>query len=270
MTYPTLTPGESSKDVVVMKNLLHKHLIADGEAKLAASLNLKSDTYGSAAIVAVKWEQVHHKLVADGIVGTKTWALLYSPVVPAPVPTSKVIHSRSSWGAKPAKVAPLHTPSWTEKTLTFVHHSVTSAPKTAPTPQELRKLEQEHMRLLQTIAFDRKFNDISYSYVIFPSGEVYEGRGKEIVGAHTIGYNNDVGIVFAGNYDTDIFTEDEKSTLVWLRKELGVEKGPLHAHCSVYATECPGTHVRASLGLTCDKLRTVPESSESPDHEITH
>lgn len=274
MALATLRPGDTNKDVLTMKSHLHAHLVADGQTKLAGTINLKGENYGTAAEAGIKWEQKHHGLTVDGIVGPKTWAVLEAEVVaPKPPVENKEIHNRASWGAKSPKETPLHTPAWTEVTPTFVHHSVTDAPKTAASAAALRKLEQEHMRLLQTIAFDRGFNDISYSYVIFPSGEVYEGRGKQIVGAHTIGHNNEVGIVFAGNYDTDTFTAAEKSALVWLRTELGVVKGPLHPHCSVYATECPGTHVRAALGLTCDKLEGVNSvvreiGKESPDHEI--
>ena len=43
--------------------------------------------------------------------------------------------------------------------------------------------------------------DIGYSFLIGEDGNVYEGRGWDVVGAHTKGYN-DVGLAFSilGNF----------------------------------------------------------------------
>ena len=107
------------------------------------------------------------------------------------------------------------------------------------------------MRYLQQIAFSRGFADISYSYVIFRSGRVYEGRGFEVVGAHTLGHNAEIGVAFVGNYEVDDPTNASVAALEKLRKHIGATLGKKVAHCKVYATACCGKKLRAKLGLTC-------------------
>ena len=45
------------------------------------------------------------------------------------------------------------------------------------------------------------FNDIGYSFLIGGDGVVYEGRGWNTVGAHTVGFNKQsYAISFIGNF----------------------------------------------------------------------
>lgn len=193
------------------------------------------------------------KRLADG------WRVVNGRITKVPPFT---IIGRRAWGAKPPKHA-LIPIEWTAKTTTYVHHSVTNEP-TGLTGQALIDAERAHMRLLQQIAFDRGFSDISYCYIIFKSGRVYEGRGKT-VGAHTLGHNMELGVCFAGNYEVDTLTTDQKKALTALRAKLGIT-GAIKAHCSVYATACPGKNVRTALGLTCG-TRGAEIPAEPQDHE---
>jgi hypothetical protein len=189
----------------------------------------------------------------------KGWTVKNGSIVKVP---PFAIIGRSVWGAKPPK-HPLIPIEWTSRTTTYVHHSVTNEP-TGLTGAALIEAEKAHMRLLQQIAFDRGFSDISYCYIIFKSGRVYEGRGKH-VGAHTLGHNEDLGVCFAGNYEIDKLTEEQEEALANLRKKLGIS-GLTKAHCSVYSTACPGKNVRAALGLTCG-TRSAEAPEEPQDHE---
>ena len=43
--------------------------------------------------------------------------------------------------------------------------------------------------------------DIGYNFLIGEDGRVYEGRGWDAVGAHTLGYNSvSIGIAFIGDF----------------------------------------------------------------------
>lgn len=155
------------------------------------------------------------------------------------------VRSRRSWGAKPPESrSGFSTPA----RYTFIHHTVTSFP--AGEKAAVRQ-EKEHMRYLQQIAFGRDFADISYSFVIFPSGRVYEGRGWRVVGAHTDGSNSiSHAFVFVGNYELDRPTKAALEAAAKLHKR-GRRQGHIdpraqilgHRQASGAATACPGTHL---------------------------
>jgi hypothetical protein len=124
----------------------------------------------------------------------------------------------------------------------FVHHTVGGSPTT-------RAGEEQEMRNLDAVAFARGFNGISYSWVIFPSGRIYVGRGRNHVGAHTLNYNDtSYGVAFAGNYNEERLTDAQVRSFRWLRKRhLDLGGAPCNPHKAVYATECPGTNVLARM-----------------------
>jgi hypothetical protein len=153
---------------------------------------------------------------------------------------AREVLSRAKWDAKP----PRQTPSRMSSTRdgVFIHHSVSRAPSTVAA-------ERAEMRNLQQIAFSRGFNDISYSFIVFPSGRIYEGRGKGVEGAHTLGYNDTAyGLCCAGNYETAKPTDAMVKSLRWLRRTyLNLGDKPCRAHQSVYATACPGKYLKARI-----------------------
>jgi hypothetical protein len=155
-----------------------------------------------------------------------------------PKPQRRVV-PRSEWGASPPKsVAPM---SSTTNGL-FVHHTVAGAPVTVAG-------EKAEMRNLQRIAWGRGFQDISYSFIVFPSGRIYEGRGLNVAGAHTAGFNStSYAVSAAGNYDTNRPTNEMVAAIRWLRRDyLKLAGKPLRPHRAVYSTACPGQHLVARL-----------------------
>lgn len=117
------------------------------------------------------------------------------------------------------------------------------------------------MRTLQGVAFGRGFADISYNYVVFPSGRVYAGRGAQIKGAHTQGgkpgyaefYNDHPGISFPGNYEVKRLTRRQRAGFAALRLHLRTRYGVSRRrwpHRKVHATACPGRNVMSQLGLS--------------------
>lgn len=158
------------------------------------------------------------------------------------------IFSRSEWGARPPKsvtlISNLPTPeSW-------IHHS-------AGVPGSD---EKAYMRSIQNYHMNHnKWSDIGYSFMVFPSGNIYEGRGWGVVGAHTQGHNSKShGICFAGNFQNTSPTIAALDACRWLISE-GQDKGyikkgtqPTGGHRDVDSTACPGNLLYAKL----DYLRT--------------
>lgn len=122
----------------------------------------------------------------------------------------------------------------------FVHHSVSGSPVT-------QAGEEAEMRNLEAIARSRGFSDISYSFIVAPSGRIYEGRGRGIVGAHTVGFNSTAHAVSAmGNYETQKPTDAMVQSIKWLRDDY-LRAVKFRPHSSVYATACPGQHLYREL-----------------------
>ena len=47
------------------------------------------------------------------------------------------------------------------------------------------------------------WNDIAYSFLVCEDGRVYEGRGWNVKGAHTLGYNEiAIGVCIIGDYQS--------------------------------------------------------------------
>ena len=149
------------------------------------------------------------------------------------------VYSRSFWGAGAPRSKSYMTS--TSNGL-FIHHTVAGAPTTV-------EGEKAEMRNLQRIAWSRGFNDISYSFVVFPSGRVYEGRGLNVAGAHTAGYNSSsYAASAAGNYDSSQPTDALVQAMRWVRRDyLSLKRLPLRPHSEVYATACPGRYLRVRL-----------------------
>lgn len=165
------------------------------------------------------------------------------------------IRSRRSWGAAKPRTEP--TPVSSLRTGFYVHHSVTAMPKDyrkLPRRKQLRA-EKEHMRYLQDIAFGRGFSDISYNFVLFPSGRVYRGRGWGFLGAHNDGENTTtIGGCAVGNYDVAIPSRKLLDAYVALIKR-GRRVGTLSRKCFIKghrdsdSTACPGENLYNCLRL---------------------
>lgn len=126
----------------------------------------------------------------------------------------------------------------------WIHH--TAAPFSTTEPlferSEMRQTQKFHQET-------RGWNDIAYSFVVFPSGRVYEGRGWGVVGGHTEGYNSrSHGICFAGNFETQHPTVEALEAARALIHE-GVQRGyvsrpfKLGGHRDTKATACPGKNL---------------------------
>ncbi len=110
------------------------------------------------------------------------------------------------------------------------------------------------MREVQQIAFGRDFSDISYSFLIFPTGNVYEGRGFGTVGAHTLGHNSTAyAMCLVGNYENEKMTDaqmDAVRAMIAEGQRLGfiASDFTVQGHREVTSTACPGRNAFDRLG----------------------
>ncbi len=87
---------------------------------------------------------------------------------------------------------------------------------------------------------------IGYHYFISKAGEIYEGRPKDTVGAHTYGYNdNSVGVCFEGNFDREEMGDRQLNAgiklLCRLRQDYSDATIVRHGQL-VKGKSCPGRH----------------------------
>lgn len=103
------------------------------------------------------------------------------------------------------------------------------------------------VRLIQSFHMDsRKWSDIGYNFLIGGDGSIFEGRGWNVIGAHTRGYNMiSLGICFIGTF---ILNSPSQNALANAKSliEYGVSIGAVSedysvlGHCQCIGTESPG------------------------------
>lgn len=245
MAPSTVREGDTNLSALFANNRLKAHLTVMGHVDVADAIPL-SRTFTKASVKGATLFQKLKGLDEKGFVGPETWAELRR------TPFRLIVVPRGMWGARaPRKVTKV---SWRKNSPTRVHHSVTRPPRPAVWKPKslLHRQERAHMREIQNFHIDKRdYDDIGYNYVIMPSGVVYQGRGREVEGAHTLGHNNNPGICFAGNYEQDKLTWAQIRAYQDLRSVLDVEDGIAYAHKATYSTACPGKNIISVL-----KLRT--------------
>ncbi len=114
---------------------------------------------------------------------------------------------------------------------------------------------------------------IGYHYVIAPDGTVERGRPEWMMGAHTYGYNDYLGICLVGNFDSGANpagrqhparpTEQQLAALQSLLSDLMTKyrltPEDVYGHCELGATACPGD--RFPLQRLREELSKRPTSS---------
>src|SRR5690625_507209 len=158
------------------------------------------------------------------------------------------IATRSSWGARYRNGVGTRPVGSLEK---YLHHSVTTHLSANATVAQ----ERAEMRKIESIGQQRFGAGISYTFLIFPSGRIYEGAGVNRISYHSGSGRNTrgVGVCLAGNYESNGLGSEAFDALVWLLQH-GVEKGwwgdpaLTEAHRDFRATSCPGKHAYNRMG----------------------
>ncbi|XP_061387209.1 peptidoglycan-recognition protein SC2-like [Musca vetustissima] len=151
------------------------------------------------------------------------------------------IISRKEWGAAPAKNALDKLANG--KSYVIIHHTagVFCTTKSACITQ-MQNIQSYHQKT-------QGWADIGYNFLIGGDGNIYEGRGWNVVGVHASGYNSlSLGISFMGNYNNDKPTAAQiKAAKNLLAEAVSrgqiIAKYTLYGHRQVSATECPGTNL---------------------------
>jgi hypothetical protein len=92
------------------------------------------------------------------------------------------------------------------------------------------------------------WDDIGYDYLIeYVEGVpmVFTGRGLQYMGAHTLGYNDYIGVCVVGNYDEKTLEKDKEEVLIRLLASLlilypNMNVVNIEFHRLVANKTCPG------------------------------
>lgn len=164
------------------------------------------------------------------------------------------IISRGLWGARSPKSTPTYV-SPSRRVYFVVHHSG------APVTQTVRAIQDWCMD-------GRGFSDIDYNHLVRGgTGEIYEGRGFDVVGAHTTGYNTvGVGVCVIGD---DEISDAAKASVRWLYEQYNQRCGRTlavrgHRQLATTGTDCPGDRTFAWVHAGMP----APDSAVEDDVEI--
>ena len=165
-----------------------------------------------------------------------------------------VIYSRAQWGADEAmrSKSSLH---YGDVHAGFVHHTVNANDYTrAEVPGLLRSIYAYHVK-------SRGWSDIGYNYLVDRFGRIWEGRyggiDRAVVGAHTLGFNDDSFAASAiGNYElvrpSQAVLQAYATLFAWKLSLHGVDASStrqfvttrwfqaINGHRDAAATACPG------------------------------
>ena len=177
------------------------------------------------------------------------------------VPARPAIFSRAQWGADESMRdrSSLH---YGRVTMGFVHHTVNANDYTRDqVPALLRGIYAYHTR-------SRGWSDVGYNFLVDRFGRIWEGRyggvARPVVGAHTLGYNDDAFAMSAiGNFEVtrpgQAVLDAYAQLFAWklslhgasanARQTLRGRTFPtVSGHRDAGSTACPGQYLYARLG----------------------
>ncbi|XP_053958577.1 peptidoglycan-recognition protein LB-like [Anastrepha ludens] len=152
---------------------------------------------------------------------------------------------RAEWNARtPTEIANFTGPA----PFVILHHSY--QPGVCQTEDACKAA----MRSMQNYHMDQHgWPDIGYSFAVGGDGNVYEGRGYEVVGAHAPNYNSrSIGLLLIGNFMEELPPAPMQQVAQDFI-EYSMEGGHLpkdyilHGHRQVRDTECPGDALYAAI-----------------------
>ena len=190
-----LKKGNRGKNVKTLQRILH--LYEDG-------------IFGALTEEAVKEYQRQHGLIADGIVGDKTWA-------------SMLLQSDSLIKSK--------------RNIKEIIVHCTATPEGRPVT--IKKITDWHKQ--------RGFSTIGYHYVVMLDGSIQNGRDVNVSGAHCTNHNSiSIGVCYVGGCDKnmnakDTRTDAQKRALLDLLKRLRTmyPQAEIYGHRDFANKACP-------------------------------
>lgn len=176
-------------------------------------------------------------------------------------PAMPTIYSRAQWGADES-IRDKSSLRYGSVSAGFVHHTVNANDYTeAEVPGILRSIYAYHVK-------SRGWSDIGYNFLVDRFGRIWEGRyggvDKNVVGAHTLGYNDYAFAMSAiGNFDvvepSDVMLRAYGSLFAWKLALNGVDPAStaqqvgkktfaaISGHRDAGSTACPGKYLYAKI-----------------------
>ena len=164
------------------------------------------------------------------------------------------IKSRSDWGANSPIPSQYDARTRDQERIIF-HHSADKFSSTNEDKiiKEIQRIQDEHME-------DNGWDDIGYNYIIDPNGNIWEGHTLSAQGCHASGYNNDIGVLILGDFESralnlyspNKLNQKQKDAMISLSKWLcynydlaKISNSPNYAPISTHRTVnsntvCPG------------------------------
>jgi len=134
-----------------------------------------------------------------------------------------------------------------------IHHTATGA-SVEGYVVDAERIARWHERRGFSAEYRGQIYHIGYHYVILPDGTLQPGRPEWMLGAHTYGHNDYLGVCLVGNFDRRANpggaqqpaapTAAQMATLRSLLRDLmtkyRLQPEDVHGHCELGATACPG------------------------------
>jgi hypothetical protein len=154
------------------------------------------------------------------------------------------IQTRKSWNARRPRDTTRQNDSQIKEL--FLHYPAS--------PHDLGHIDRDqeqdaYMRQIQDFHMDvRGWSDFAYNFAVFQDGRVYRGRGRNVVPAAQFGHNTGTIAVLCvvGNDEkpTQRMVEALRDLKNLMDRRVGRDLW-VRAHGDVFATSCPGPHLRA-------------------------
>jgi len=141
--------------------------------------------------------------------------------------------TRTEWKARKPKRRPHHIGA--TKTI-FDHHAAGYISGEAAAVRDIQRNHQQ----------DRGWNDIAYNWLYSDTGTIYEGRGWNVAGGATKGWNTwSISVCYIGNAQTRKPTADAFTACETIHREAERLMGTqtIRPHQAVSQTLCPGQYI---------------------------
>jgi hypothetical protein len=167
------------------------------------------------------------------------------------------IISRSEWGAHPWTNQPAAVPLY-ERTEYFTHYDgaahITRTGVSIPL-----SIEEEHL--------GNGWSGIGYHFVVSQAGEVFEGRGWDLQGAHCPGHNRSgfgVQIAVGGDQEPTQAALNASRALYEEACRRTGRRLAMKGHKDGFATSCPGDKLYAWVQAGMPATETTPTPAPAP------
>ena len=193
-------------------------------------------------------------------------------------PAMPTIYSRAQWGADES-IRNKSALRYGTVSAGFVHHTVNANDYTeAQVPGILRSIYAYHVK-------SRGWSDIGYNFLVDRFGRIWEGRyggvDKNVVGAHTLGYNDySFAMSAIGNFDVvqpqDVMLRAYGALFAWKLALNGVNPAStaqqvgkktfqaISGHRDAGSTACPGRYLYAKLATIRSYASAAAPAAPTP------